>query len=85
MVITHITDTGQGIPTEAQNHLFEKFFRVSGILEQGSKGTGLGLYISKEIIELHHGEIWVESKEGSGSTFSFSIPTIHNLTIRDGI
>jgi len=85
MVITHITDTGQGIPTEAQNHLFEKFFRVSGILEQGSKGTGLGLYISKEIIELHHGEIWVESKEGSGSTFSFSIPTIHNLTVRDGI
>jgi len=69
-----ITDTGQGIPSEAIPKLFKKFFRVSGVLEQGSKGTGLGLYISKSIIEMHNGKIWVESELGKGSQFSFSLP-----------
>jgi two-component system sensor histidine kinase VicK len=73
-LITHIKDTGQGIPREALPHLFTKFFRVSGKLEQGSKGTGLGLYIAKAIVEMHGGKIWVESKLGKGSTFSFSLP-----------
>lgn len=73
-VITHVTDTGQGIPKEALPHLFTKFFRVSGILGQGSKGTGLGLYISKSIAEMHGGKIWAESEVGKGSTFSFSLP-----------
>lgn len=74
LVITHIKDTGQGIPKDALLHLFTKFFRVSGKLEQGSKGTGLGLYISKAIIDMHKGKIWVESELGKGSTFSFSLP-----------
>lgn len=73
-IITHIKDNGEGIPKEAIPHLFTKFFRVSGKLEQGSKGTGLGLYISKEITEMHHGKIWVQSDFGKGSTFSFSLP-----------
>jgi PAS domain S-box-containing protein len=73
-VITHVKDTGVGIPEEAQPHLFTKFFRVSGVLEEGSKGTGLGLYISKAIVEMHGGKIWVKSKLGEGSTFSFSLP-----------
>lgn len=73
-VVTRIKDTGQGIPKEAIPHLFTKFFRVSGKLEQGSKGTGLGLYISKSIIDMHHGRIWVQSELGKGSIFSFSIP-----------
>jgi signal transduction histidine kinase len=77
-VVTHISDTGQGIPEESLDHLFQKFFRVSGVLEQGSKGTGLGLYISKQIVELHRGSIWVESKLGKGSTFSFSLPAANN-------
>jgi len=80
LIITHIQDTGQGIPKESFNHMFEKFFRVSGVLEQGSKGTGLGLYISKQIITLHHGTIWVDSKVGRGSKFSFSLPTVNNQT-----
>ncbi len=78
MVVTHIADTGEGIPRYALSHLFEKFFRVSGVLEQGSKGTGLGLYISKSIVELHGGKIWAESTEGKGSTFSFSLPIEQN-------
>ncbi|MBI2315002.1 PAS domain-containing protein [Candidatus Daviesbacteria bacterium] len=75
-VITHITDNGPGIPKEAIPHLFTKFFRVSGSLEQGSKGTGLGLYIAKSIVEIHKGKIWAESEFGKGSTFSFSLPIV---------
>lgn len=73
-VITHIQDTGAGIPKDALPHLFTKFFRVSGSLEQGSKGTGLGLYIAKSVVQLHKGKIWVNSEFGRGSTFSFSLP-----------
>lgn len=73
-VVTRVSDTGQGIPGEAIPKLFSKFFRVSGVLEQGSKGTGLGLYISKAIVDMHKGRIWVESKLGVGSTFSFTVP-----------
>lgn len=69
-----VTDTGRGIPKDALQKLFTKFFRVSGALEQGSKGTGLGLYISKSIVELHKGRIWVESEAGKGSTFAFALP-----------
>lgn len=73
-VTIHVKDSGQGIPKEALPKLFSKFFRVSGVLEQGSKGTGLGLFITKSIIELHHGTIAVDSEVGKGSTFSFTLP-----------
>ncbi len=56
-VITHVGDTGVGIPKSAIPNLFTKFFRVSGPLEKYSKGTGLGLYISKAIVDLHKGKI----------------------------
>ena len=75
-VTVSVQDTGPGIPPESIPKLFTKFYRVSGVLEQGSKGTGLGLYISKSIIELHHGDIWVDSVVGQGSTFTFSLPII---------
>lgn len=71
---TSVTDNGQGIPKSSQNHLFEKFFRVSGKLEQGSKGNGLGLYISKSIVQTHGGKIWVESDAGKGAKFIFTVP-----------
>ena len=71
---TIIKDTGCGIPERAIPHLFTKFYRVTGILEKGSKGTGLGLYISKSIVSMHGGKIWVESKLGVGSSFSFTVP-----------
>lgn len=76
-VITYIKDNGQGIPKESINHLFTKFFRIQGALDQSSnsKGTGLGLYLSKSIIDLHQGKIWVESEVGVGSTFYFSLHT----------
>jgi two-component system phosphate regulon sensor histidine kinase PhoR len=76
-VITAVKDTGKGIPKDALDHLFTKFFRVQGALDtsSNSKGTGLGLYLSKSIVDLHHGRIWVESEVGKGSTFYFSLPT----------
>ncbi len=77
-LITHVKDTGEGIPAEAIPHMFTKFFRVSGELEQGSKGTGLGLYIAKSIVDMHLGKIWVQSEYGKGSTFSFSLPISTN-------
>lgn len=73
-LVISVSDTGRGIPPDALAKLFTKFFRVSGSLEQGAKGTGLGLYISKSIIEMHKGKIWVESEVGKGTTFAFSLP-----------
>lgn len=73
-IVTSVTDTGIGIPKEAIPHLFGKFFRVSNSSQRGNKGTGLGLFISKSIIEKLHGKIWVESEAGKGSRFSFSLP-----------
>lgn len=73
-IIVRVNDTGIGISEENQQKLFTKFYRVHSGLATGSGGSGLGLYISKSIIELHNGRIWVESKEGFGSTFSFAIP-----------
>lgn len=73
-ILTAVSDTGPGIPEEAVPNLFTKFFRVSGVLEHGSKGTGLGLFIAKSIVEMHHGKIWVDTKLGQGSTFYFTVP-----------
>lgn len=73
-VTTSVSDTGVGIPKEAMPHLFSKFFRVSNTQQQASKGTGLGLYIAKSIVEKLGGKIWVESEMGKGSKFSFTLP-----------
>jgi signal transduction histidine kinase len=66
-----VADTGKGIPTEFQQRIFEKFFQVPNA---EPKGTGLGLYIAKEIVRGHGGDIGVESEPGKGSTFWFTIP-----------
>lgn len=69
-----IADTGRGIPPEALPHVFNKFFQVQSSTESGAKGTGLGLAIVKHIVELHVGEVAVESEVGQGSRFSFTLP-----------
>lgn len=73
-VMFSIKDSGIGIPEEQKARLFEKFFRASNAKQVYTEGTGLGLYLSKNIIEAHEGKIWVESRVGEGSTFSFSLP-----------
>jgi signal transduction histidine kinase len=69
-----VADTGIGISEEDQPKVFDKFKQVGNTLTDKPKGTGLGLPICKEIIQQHHGRIWVESSPGEGSTFSFTIP-----------
>lgn len=78
-VITYVKDDGMGIPKGSISRLFTKFYRVRGGIASGSGGTGLGLYISKSIVELHNGKIWVESEEGVGSTFIFSLPAFDEV------
>lgn len=68
-----IHDTGIGIPHDAQRKLFSKFFRAPNALHH-SQGTGLGLYVVKQIVEAHHGSVWVESQESFGSMFFISLP-----------
>ena len=69
-----VTDTGVGIPAEEIAHVFERFRRVRSGAAQSIPGTGLGLTIVKQIVEMHGGKIWVESAVGHGSSFHFTIP-----------
>lgn len=68
-----VRDTGYGISKEHQKHMFQKFYRVPST-EKTERGTGLGLTICKHIVETHGGRIWLESEEGVGSIFAFSLP-----------
>ena len=70
-----VSDTGIGIKPEDLEHIFDRFYRVDQS-EHTVAGTGLGLTISKEIVQLHGGKIWAESEHQKGSTFNFVLPTI---------
>ena len=74
-VIVSVADHGPGIPEEEQSRIFEKFYRAEASRHQ-IPGAGLGLVIAREIIQVHGGEIWVESKPGEGSSFRFSLPIV---------
>jgi PAS domain S-box-containing protein len=69
-----IADNGWGIPTHQQEKIFTKFFRAKNVLDREVEGTGLGLYITKAIIEKTGGEIWFESQEGKGTSFFVLLP-----------
>lgn len=73
-VVVSVADNGIGIPLEDQELLFTRFYRVSNADTQGIGGTGLGLHITRSLLELQNGAIWLESEIGQGSTFSFSLP-----------
>lgn len=76
MVLVRVKDDGIGLKPEDAQHLFSKFFRASNSDQTGQTGTGLGLYITKNIIELQGGTIGVESALNKGSTFTFSLPIV---------
>jgi signal transduction histidine kinase len=72
-VVFEVQDEGEGITEEAQQRLFQPYHRLESDRER-LHGLGLGLALSKTLVELHHGQIWVRSQKGSGSTFGFSLP-----------
>lgn len=72
-----IVDTGRGVAEDDKKKLFQKFSQVKREIDE-HQGTGLGLYISKNFVELHKGRIWVESVEGKGSTFAFELPIVEH-------
>jgi signal transduction histidine kinase len=73
-VIITVSDKGPGIAPEEQAQLFNRFYRVDNAMTRKTQGAGLGLYLSKAIVEAHGGRIWVESDGHNGSRFSFSLP-----------
>ncbi|HZU69012.1 MAG TPA: GAF domain-containing sensor histidine kinase [Ktedonobacteraceae bacterium] len=72
-----IRDSGIGIPEKDQARIFGQFARASNAESYGIGGTGLGLYLCREVIERHHGRIWFESKEGQGTAFSVALPGVY--------
>ena len=73
-VIVTVRDNGPGVPKQLIPRIFEKFQRLEGSYVKDTVGTGLGLYIVREIIKMHGGRVWVDSEVGKGSSFSFSLP-----------
>lgn len=69
-----VKDTGLGIPKGEQAKIFEKFYRASNVKKVHTEGSGLGLYITKHIVEIHGGKIWFESVESKGTAFIFTLP-----------
>lgn len=69
-----VKDSGVGIPKDQQERVFVKFFRGANVIRMDTEGTGLGLFISKNIIEAHGGRVWFESVENKGSVFYFALP-----------
>jgi len=75
-VVFAVQDWGIGINKEAQAHVFKQYYRSIEATHYKYPGLGIGLYITSEIVKHHQGQIWVESEEGKGSTFSFSLPLL---------
>jgi signal transduction histidine kinase len=69
-----VWDTGVGIAEQDQQRIFEEFQQAEQELTDKAEGTGLGLALTKKLVNLHGGEIWVESEQDCGSTFTFTLP-----------
>ncbi len=72
-VVTSVSDRGRGIPASEMDILFEPYRRAR-VIDRPAESLGLGLYVTKGLVEAHGGRIWARSKVGKGSTFSFTLP-----------
>jgi two-component system phosphate regulon sensor histidine kinase PhoR len=84
-VVVSVKDTGIGIPPESMEKLFNKFYRADNAEKRQTEGSGLGLYITKGIVNAHGGQIWAESELNRGTTISFALPTDPNLVPKNEI
>jgi signal transduction histidine kinase len=74
VVLVSVEDQGIGIPEDEQDKIFSKFYRADNATDTETEGTGVGLFITKQIAEAHKGKIWFESKQGEGTTFYVQLP-----------
>jgi two-component system sensor histidine kinase VicK len=81
-VLWAVRDRGLGIPAAERRRVFEKFYRLDPHMTRGIGGTGLGLYICRELVTRLDGKIWVEANNGKGSSFFVSIPAARTPTVR---
>jgi len=81
-VTLSVFNEGKGIPPEKMPKLFQKFSRLDSPEHAKKKGTGLGLYICREIVQEHGGKIWADSKAEEWVRFSFTLPTLPNQSRR---
>jgi PAS domain S-box-containing protein len=79
-----VRDEGLGIPPAERERIFEKFYRLDASMSRGVGGSGLGLFICRELVELMEGRIWVTSEPGMGSTFTFELPNAEAASAADG-
>jgi signal transduction histidine kinase len=75
-----VRDEGLGIPLGEQELIFDKFYRLDPDLRRGIGGSGLGLYICRELVRSMNGRIWVDSDPGQGATFTFELPVAERVT-----
>lgn len=83
VVQIYVKDTGKGIPASDISHIFQKFYRVDNSATRTIGGTGLGLFITRKIIELYNGKVWAESEVGKGSTFYINLPRLSRQRVAE--
>jgi signal transduction histidine kinase len=75
-VLISVSDRGMGLTPDQAEHVFDRFYRADASLTRTTRGVGLGLFICKSLVEANGGRIWVHSRPGGGSTFSFTLPAL---------